>query len=126
MSALELQSAIFTKLDADLTEPVYDNVPSGSPYPYVVVGDDTLIESGASDFNGFEATCTIHSWSDYKGRKEIKEIQDSIYNSLNRFKLSISGYNTIDCYQEYSETFLDPDGITRHGVQRFRVLFDKS
>ena len=125
MSAFELQKAVYARLSTG-TRAVYDDVKPKSAYPYVVVGDDTLVENGTDSFNGFIATVTIHTWSDKKGRSEIKTMQDEIYGLLNRFKLSILGYNTQDCYQEFSESFLDPDGITRHGIQRYRVIFDKS
>lgn len=126
MSALELQKAIYSKLSTDLTVSVLDNVPSGTPYPYVVIGDDTLNDSSTDDFIGFQATVTIHSWTDSEGRKQVKTIQQSIFDSLNRCTLSISGFNFVSCTQEYSETMLEADGITRHGIQRFRVLYDKS
>ena len=126
MSAVELQKAIFTKLNAVGTYPVYDYVKADTAYPYIIVGDDTLTQDSADDFIGFDATVTIHSWSVKKGRKEIKTIQDYVFNQLNREILLISGYNMVNCYQEYSETFLDPDGVTHHGVQRYRVIFDKS
>lgn len=125
MSLFKLQEAIYTKLSSDLTESVYDEVPQDAVKPYVVVGDDTFNEWGTGSTNGFDTTITIHSWSAYEGRKEVKELQENIYLSLHRKNLSIVGYNVVDIFQEFSETILDPDGITRHGVQRFRVYFDK-
>ena len=125
MSAYQLQKAIFSKLST-LSVPYYDDVPGDATLPYVVIGDDTLADDNTNDFIGRQATVTIHSWSDYKGRSQIKQIQDEINTLLDRQKLSIVGYNSVNCYQEYSESSLDPDGITRHGVQRFRVIFYKS
>ena len=36
--------------------------------------------------------------------------------------LSVSGHELVLIRQEFGATFLDPDGLTRHGVQRFRAL----
>lgn len=124
MSAYQLQKTIFTALSS-LSVPVYDDVPESATLPYVVIGDDTLVDDNTNDYAGYQATVTIHSWSAYKGRSQIKQIQDEINNLLDRQKLSIVGYNMVNCYQEYSESSLDPDGITRHGVQRYRVIFNK-
>ncbi len=125
MSALALQTAIYTALQASSYN-VYDDVPVDAEAPYIVIGDDTLINDNADDFEGFDATVTIHTWSEYRGRAEIKTMQYSIYELLNHTDMTVVGYNLINIYQEFSESMLDPDGITRHGVQRFRVLFNES
>jgi hypothetical protein len=116
--------------DADLPA-IYDHVPepadSGSDisFPYVTVGDDTALDWDTDTSVGKEATITIHSWSRYRGRKEVKEIQGAIYDCLHLSQLNVFGYDTVQCLSEYSETLVDPDGLTRHGVQRFRIILDK-
>lgn len=123
MSAeLEIQKAVFTRLNNVLSIPVYDNVPDNAQAPYVVVGDDTLVEFDSDGASGFEATVTIHSWSVYRGRTEVKNIMGLIYDALHRAELNVQGYNLLGCDCEFSETFLESDGVTRHGVQRFRIL----
>ena len=123
MSAeLELQKAIYGVLDTALTMPVYDNVPENAVAPYIVIGDDTFIEYDTDSLRGFEATITVHSWSTYRGRAEVKTIMGLIYEALHRAEFTIAGYNLIGCDCEFSESFLESDGLTRHGVQRFRIL----
>jgi hypothetical protein len=104
---------------------VYDNVPQETKYPYVTIGDDTGIEYDTDDSTGIEATITVHIWSRKSGRKEIKKIMKIIYDVLHRTTLIISGYECIGCDWEFSETFLDPDGQTKHGVTRFRILAEE-
>ena len=122
MNALEIQTAVYARLSAQLDTPVYDDVPQGSEYPYTVIGDDTAVEWDGDTFLGTEATLTIHTWSQYSGRAEVKGIMSSIYAALHRYSLSIAGYNTVTCTWEFAETFLEADGETRHGVQRFRLI----
>jgi len=119
---LEIQKAVFTRLNNALNVPVYDAVPDNAVAPYVVIGDDTLIEFDSDGVNGFEATVTIHTWSIYRGRFEVKNLMGLIYNALHRAELNVQGYNLVGCDCEFSETFLESDGVTRHGVQRFRIL----
>ena len=76
-----LQQSVFTTItggtltDVDgtsITSKVFDDVPEGTAYPYVVIGEETAIPMGAKDVDAHEHTLTIHVWSQYRGRKEIK------------------------------------------------------
>ena len=42
--------------------------------------------------------------------------------ALDRQSLALTGHRLVLLRFEFSETMLDPDGITRHGVQGFRAL----
>lgn len=119
----KVQEAIFAKLSNDLTLPVYDFVPQeNAPSSYVTIGGDTFAPFNTDGNKGFMATLAIHSWVIANGRKEAKLLQGEILNSLDRAELTITGYNPLGIDFEFSETTLDPDGVTYHGVQRFRIL----
>jgi hypothetical protein len=127
MSSAATQRAIYERLAGDydvtsLVQAVYDHVPQDAAFPYVVIGDSTEAQWDTDDSTGTEATVTIHVWSRFRGRSETKLIQDAIYQSLHRYDLPIDGVHTVTVEWEYAESFLDPDGLTRHGVQRFRII----
>lgn len=118
-----LQTAIFTALDGvPGMPPVYDDVPENVPFPYVVIGDDVSAAFDDDCGSGADSMVTIHVWSTYPGRAEAKQILDLIYRTLHRSNLVIAGNVTITIDADYQMTLLDPDGVTRHGVIRFRVL----
>jgi len=127
-----VQTAIFTALNGNISAGVYDDVPylpdgmPSSSFPYVVVGDDSSVMWDTDDTQGQEVTAELHIWSRYPGMKECKQIMGEIYNILHRATLSISGYNVIDCLNEFSEAMVDPDGETRHGVMRFRLTLQEA
>lgn len=127
----EIQKAVYTKLNADLSTPVYDYVPqdsdsgSSTPFPYVTIGEDVVTEFDTDTDSGGNVLITIHTWSRAKGRKECKDIQGAIYTSLHRQTLAISGYNFIDCFFVSEQSFFDTDGYTRHGVSSYRILIDE-
>lgn len=132
MSAeLAVQQSVFSRLTAALDVPVYDHVPQPADggdaqnFPYVAIGDDTAIDWDTDTSDGWEITLTIHAWSRARGRLEVKALQGEIWSALHRHDLDVPGYNTIFCYGEFSETILEPDGLTRHGVQRFRIVLDR-
>ena len=122
--SLPVQKAIRDKLVAHspLGAAVYDHVPQDAAFPYIQIGDDTAIDDGGKDFEGQEITCTIHTWSRYPGKKECKTIQGEIYTALHDATLTISSGVVVQIRCEFEQSFTDPDGETRHGVQRFRAI----
>ena len=130
MNQWEIQQAIYAKLVGhneliDRIEGVYDHVKQGTEYPYVVIGDDTAAEWDTDTSLGTEATITIHAWSRQYSRREVKEIMQLVYEALHRQPLSIPELQGVLCKWEFSESFMESDGVTRHGVTRFRILADK-
>ena len=67
-------------------------------------------------------TINIHIWSQYKGSKECKQIMDKVHDLLHDSSLSVTGFNLINLRFEFSDIMIDPDGVTRHGVMRFRAI----
>ena len=130
----ELQKTIYAALTgASLTGAaggaitgVFDDVPEDTAYPYVVVGEDTAINVSAKTLDIHEHTITIHTWSQYRGRKEIKVIMEQIYDTLNDASLSVSGGQLVNLKHEFETTLVEGDGITRHGVMRFRAVVSDS
>lgn len=122
-----LQQAIFGALNVSaitstLSCGVYDDVPQSATYPYIALGEETVIDFSTKDTHGNEITINIHVWSQYKGSKETKQIMDKIHDLLHNINLTVTGHNLINLRFEFSDIMRDPDGITRHGVMRFRAI----
>lgn len=132
MKALEIQGAIYQRLIdytplASRVTAVYDDVPEDKEFPYIVIGDDTAVPFDTDTSLGSEATITIHTWSRYPGKREVKEIQGALYDALVRYPLEVSGAVTLDLMPDYQSVLLETggraeDGETRHGISRFRLL----
>lgn len=125
MKDLQIQKAVYTALVAALDVPVFDHVPQDSPYPYVVVGDDTAVPWDTDDSLGTEATVTVHAWSQYRGRAEAKELLEQIYTALHRQDIAVENAVTIESIAEFQQTIVESDGLTRHGIIRFRITVDQ-
>jgi hypothetical protein len=121
-----LQAAIFAAVDAALTQDVYDAVPDGladDDFPYVTVNDVQPVDWSTKSFAGQDFAVNLHVWSRYAGNKEIQDIYSALHTALNNVTLAVAGATCVLCRYEASQTpFPDPDGRTRHGVIRFRVL----
>ena len=127
--SFELQKTIFTTLNGDNTitstfsATVHDHVPQGTSFPYIVIGEETMTDESSAktlDFNNF--TLTIHIFSRNRGRKEAKQIMARIYELLHNQNLSVTGANHINTRFEFSDVIKENDGLTYHGVQRFRTI----
>ena len=127
---IAVQTAVFTKLDNDAplkaaVTGVFDDVKQGTAFPYVVIGEDNHASVDTDDVLGNQVAIVIHTWSRSGGRKETKIIQGLIYDALHRASLIYAGFDFISITQINSESFLDADGHTRHGIQTFNLLIDK-
>lgn len=146
---LAIQKAVYELLIADATlatllapsdiegsptrPAVYDFAPQAaaseddSKFPYVTIGEDTAAEFDTDDIDGQETTLTLHAWSRQRGRKEVKQILDALYAALHDAALTVEGSHALFCYWEFSEALpVDDDGITQHGVTRFRIVTQQS
>jgi len=116
---LPLQKAIYDRLKANLTCPVYDNVPDGAKMPYVTLGEDTAVDWSTKLENGQEVTHTLHIWSEYKGMMEAKQIIDQVIQAITSTPLVVEGFFVVSARVDVVETMRDPEGY-RHGIVRFR------
>lgn len=121
-----LQEAVYNALNADDTlvalASIYDHVPANTAYPYIVIGDDTSIDFDTKTSTGEEVTLTLHIWSEEPGRKEAKILHGHLKRILHDTLLTVEDHVTVLLRREFSQTFLDPDNVTRHGVSRFRAI----
>lgn len=133
----EIQTAIRARLTGDsglmaLVTGIYDAVPQSADsadsadYPFVTIGDAFALDWSTDTETGTENFVDIHVWSRYNGTKELKQIEQIIYNLLNRYDLSVNGGSLVYCDFERTETpRLDTDGKTRHGIITFKITLDQ-
>jgi hypothetical protein len=122
----EIFSAIYTKLNTDLSVSVFDDVPQDIyNFPYVRIDPLTLNEADTDNETGFNATVQIIAFSQSKGSKEIADLSTQIYNSLHRFAMpDTASFGISTVHQEFSTIALESDGLTRQSIQRFNIIFE--
>lgn len=136
MSAeVEFQKSLFARLngavnitlktdDEPSIVPVLDDVPDNQVEPFIRIGETTMLDWDTDDSIGREGTVTIHSWSKYRGYLQVKEMMDEVKELLHYQTLNVVGQKVVLVAQEFSQVMGDSDGLTRHGVQRFRILME--
>jgi hypothetical protein len=101
---------------------LYDVVPPAALFPYITLGDVLIKQFDTKDQNGFEQLLVLHVWSRYRGRKELKQIIQTIYDVLHNATLTVSGANYVSCQFQSASTAQENDGLTLHGILRYRIV----
>ena len=122
----EIYSAIYSRLSAELSVPVYDHVPQDTEtYPYVRLDQPVTNNNDVDDKSGFSATIQVIGFSRYRGGKEISDIASEIYTALHRhaFPDTIS-YGISGIEESFRRIATQPDGLTRNSVQQYELFFE--
>ena len=127
-----LQQAIFATLAAssDVQDAVgdppriFDAVPRGSAFPYIVIGDDKESDWSTATEPGTAHDLTIHIWSRAAGRKETRLAAEAVIGALGGAELTLDGQALIDLRYLQSESTRENDGETVHAQLRFRALLE--
>ncbi len=126
-TALRTESALIT-LAGDGASPerakVFDHVPQDTTVPYVTLGPTTGLPWDTKDSDGMEHSFEVHCWSQYAGQKETKQMMAAVVDALDNVALTVTGHTLVLLQFTFGQTLNDPDGITYHGVLRFRALIN--
>lgn len=115
-------NAALTALLADGGNSVLDHVPSGTVFPYVVLGESQLRLLETQGNSGSAITLVLHSYSRSAGMKELKNIMSRIYEALHYTSFTVPNQTLVLCQCLGAESVLEEDGLTRHGIQRFQII----
>jgi hypothetical protein len=127
LNSFEVRKAVYARLDAQLTTPIYSFVPQDSAYPYVRIGDVTSVTQDTKTTEIQEYNVTIHSFDkSIASSSPIEAIVANIYAALHNYALTISGYNVVLCRQENLNIFQqgEPNDRYWHAVQEFRIMVE--
>lgn len=123
---LVLHDAQVARIEAETDYDVYDDNPEQAPYPYVAMGEMTAADWSDKFEPGQEVYSTLHIWSQYKGRKEVVEMGDAILQAFTKSTLDLGPiFRAALDELDLNEIIIDIDGITRHGIMRFKYLIEE-
>lgn len=126
ISSLAVQQALVVHLTADATlmglvSGVYDAVPQGAAYPYVVMDEQHTRSWNTTTTQGAELTFALHVFSREAGRKAVLTILERLYALLQETALSVSGQSFTHVRFTHQEVELMEDAVTFHGAQLYRI-----
>ena len=125
----DVQTILYSTLNNDSTldgivgnNKIFDNVPQDTAYPYVVLSNFNVVNRGTKTLDGNEYSIDIDVWSQYRGKKQISEIMERIYELLHDTSYSVSGADMVVSQVRNVITLVENDGITRHGVLTLSLI----
>lgn len=135
----ELQKAVYGILTADSTlqgliggstgdKKIYDRVPQEKAYPYLTIGDFQSEDRGNHTWEGIAGTLTINVWyrEPNAGRKQVQNIQKAIDDLLHKAEPSLNGWNVILMRRSTRNILIEPDNVTFHGIQTFKIFLGEA
>jgi len=123
-------TSALTALLANGAGSILDYVPTGTAFPYVVLGAAQSLPLDTQGVSGNEVTLTIDTYSRATGMDELRHIMSQIYDALHNASFTVPNQVLVQCQCLGSSTGVEADGmgkfqqnaVVRHGVQRFRII----
>lgn len=121
--SVALQEALFTRLEAEVSCPVYDGAPLDTPMPYISF--DREISSNTRPIAGRkreQRLIYLSVWSDAHGQAEVKRINGEIVAALDERRLPLAVGRAVSVRVEQAGAQRDADGVTYQGSITVRVI----
>jgi hypothetical protein len=116
-----LQQAIYAALTGPAVYPVYDAVPPGSPYPYIVIGEISAEQDEELSVESTDADVVLHGWSKNAGKLQEHDILDFIKEQLHGQDIGAGAWAA---QEEFRMILEDPkstaDSRLYHAEARYR------
>lgn len=121
--SLALQEAIFARLKAEVSCPVYDGADINTPKPYVSIDREISVNSSPISGRKRETRLVYLSvWSDTIGQAEVKRINGEVIAALDERRLPLAVGRAVSVRVEQADAQRDADGITYQGSITVRVI----
>ena len=116
--------AVYVALDAitGLTGIISESLSNADPFPKIWLEDGGADDWSNKDDNGLEAFVNLHVGSQKEGTKEIRGLMDKCHSALHNVDLVLANGQSVLCQFLRHDVVIDSDGITRHGIMRFKLL----
>lgn len=119
---ISLQTALYARLSAEVSCPIFDAVPSGTAPPYLTI--DSEIADNTTPVSGRQRASRmlyLSAWSNYAGQREVKKIMSEVYAALNDRPLMLADGRAFGIRVERMSTNRDADGLTYQGSVSVRI-----
>ena len=121
--SLALQEAVFARLQAEVSCPIYDGADINTPMPYVSIDREVSVNSTPISGRKRETRLLYLSvWSDAVGQAEVKRINAEVIAALDERRLPLEVGRAVSVRVEQAGAQRDADGITYQGSITVRVI----
>lgn len=107
------------------------SAPNRAKFPYIVFGDDQILDQGLPCGAAFETYVSIRVWArDDEGGPSVTAVQARTLGGYVRAALNaripIEGYRVVDHRVESTRHMTDPDGLSALALVEFRYWVEAS
>jgi len=121
--SLALQEAVFARLQAEVSCPIYDGADINTPMPYVSIDREVSVNSSPISGRRRETRLLYLSvWSGAVGQAEVKRINAEVIAALDERRLPLEVGRAVSVRVEQADAQRDADGITYQGSITVRVI----
>jgi hypothetical protein len=117
-----LQVAIFDRLAAEVSCPIYDSVPMNADMPYVSLDSEISSNDDPLASRRDVRLFYLSVWSDFHGQEEVKRLMGEIDAALHERPLPIETGRVVSIRIERKQSSRDADGVTYQGSVTLRVI----
>ncbi|WP_145182463.1 DUF3168 domain-containing protein [Pseudomonas sp. URMO17WK12:I11] len=121
--SVALQEAVFARLTAEVSCPIYDGAPMNADMPYVSI--DREVSLNVSPISGRrreQRLLYLSVWSDAMGQAEVKGINAEVIAALDERPLPLTVGRAVSVRVIQSDAQRDADGVTYQGSITVRVI----
>ncbi len=101
----QVQAAVYSRLSGDSgittllanSGAVYDHVPQGSAFPYIVIADMAAQPADTQQFAGMTVSMVIETYSRSAGKQEIQHIAAAIQSALHHADFAVTDHHLVLC-----------------------------
>jgi hypothetical protein len=127
---LELQTKLYERLSLDpiisaKVEGVFDYVEEGQTFPYITIGEPSMLPFTTKSKFGEELSIVIHSWSTYTGKKESYEILNLCLTAL-ASRMDLNGFTIEKVDIDQIRVIDDADPRIKHGILRMKYTIQNN
>ena len=115
-----------TSVAAKVGKRVYDYPPEGVAYPYISIGAMDAVPVDADCIMAREETVQVDIWHRDQGRKwKLAETMDAVKDALHEAEAASTSHGLVECRVVLMRRFMDPDGLTAHGVVQVTATMEE-
>lgn len=118
---LALHKALIAKLDTLIDCGLYDAVPDGAAYPYVVIDSDSVTNEDYTNLRVDRRFIYLSIWSRAHGSAEVRSIIGQI-DAINETPITLDTGNCASVRVERTHVNREPDNLTFMGHITLRII----
>jgi len=128
-----LRKLIFDRLVADtgvhaqVADRIYDNRPNAANFPCITFGRSDVVEDDAECITGRVETIQIDCWARDNARLHVVfPIVDAVKRALHLYHAEPAHGALVEMRVSSFPSFMDPDGLTAHGVVTVQAIMEEA